>query len=175
MKNNLIILFYIILLISIIYCKKKDKNKNKKKENYNNNNINNKNDNKKIKDKDKEKDLIYNSEKKFDEKLKQIKKKKNLKSKNKITKEILKEIFYEIYENDFNSSNIKLTEDSKNKINPDEEAKNFMNKIFEILCRGLDYDDEIKVKEIKDWISPKRTRNTMDEIVKTLEENLSYL
>ena len=43
-----------------------------------------------------------------------------------------------------------------------------MKDIFKKLARGLDYDDEIKVSDIKEWISPQRVKKIVNEIVENL-------
>ena len=85
MKKSLILLFVIILLTTSIEAKKKKKKIKKKKENLNVQD-NNSDINKMIAE-----DVIYMSEEKFDEKLKEVLKKRNLNSKKKITKVVLKQ------------------------------------------------------------------------------------
>ena len=43
-----------------------------------------------------------------------------------------------------------------------------MNEIFFKLARSLDYDDEIKPSEIKEYISPKRVQVVVGEIAQSL-------
>ena len=43
------------------------------------------------------------------------------------------------------------------------------------VARGLDYDDKIKVKEIKEWIPPKKTQEAYDEMLYSLAEEMGYL
>ena len=113
------------------------------------------------------------SEATFDEKLKNIIKERNLKPKKKISKDILKQIFNEIYKKDFAIPDIQADEDSKRE--SELEAKRFMEEIFEKLTRSLDYDDKIRVSEIKDWISPKRAQEGLNEVMKRLEQMIGEL
>ena len=50
-----------------------------------------------------------------------------------------------------------------------------MNDIFSILTRGIDSDQKIRVKEIKDYISPKRTQEAMNDAINNLQELKGYL
>ena len=118
-------------------------------------------------------DGLYMSDWKFDEKLKKILKERRLKSKSKITKDILKQIFNEIYEKEFTIPDLPVDDESK--VNPEEEAKKFMDEVFEKVARGLDYDDKIRVSQIKDWISPKRAQEGLKEVMQRLEEMMDYL
>ena len=172
MDKRLIILFLIFLLISPLESAKKDKSKNKKVKNKDENN-NTKTKNDKENNKNTAEDGIYMSEVTFDMKLKEILEKRNLKPKKKITKEVLKEIYSEIYKKDFAVPN--LPEEEASKIDAEFEAKRFMEEIFEKLCRGLDYDDKIRVSEIKDWISPKRAQESLTEVMERLEQMIAGL
>ena len=116
---------------------------------------------------------FYMSEEKFDEKLKQILKERKLKSKSKISKDLLRVIFNEIYKKDFEVPDLPPEEASR--MNPDEESKKFMGQIFDKVARGLDYDEKIRANQIKDWISPKRAQNAMNEVMQNLEEMMGYL
>ena len=108
----------------------------------------------------------------FEKKLKQFLEDKHLTKKKKIPKEILQQIFNYIYEKDFDLPDLPDIPDKdnmeQNDMNPKFESKQFLNEIFNKLARSLDYDDEIKVKEIKDWISPNRVKEAMNEIVENL-------
>ena len=167
MKKPLILLFVFILLVSLIESKKKKK---KDKENNENLNIddNGGDDNKMTAD-----DGIYMSEERFDEKLKEVLKKRNLNSKKKITKDVLKQIFNEIYEKDLDVPD--LPEDEEQRKEALAQGKKFMDDIFSNVARGLDYDDKIKVKDIKYWINPKRAQESLTEVMKRLEEMMGEL
>ena len=108
----------------------------------------------------------------FEKKLKQFLEDKHLTKKKKIPKEILQQIFNYIYEKDFDLPDLPDLPDKdnmdQNDMNPKFESKQFLNEIFNKLARSLDYDDEIKVKEIKDWISPNRVKEAMNEIIENL-------
>ena len=166
MKKTLILLFVIISLILSIKAKKK-----KKKDKIDNDdlNLNDKgSNNNMISD-----DGIYMSEEKFDEKLSEVLKKRNLNSKKKITKDVLKLIFNEIYEKDLEVPN--LPEDEEQRKEAIEQGKKFMDDIFSNVARGLDYDDKIKVKDIKYWINPKRAQESLTQVMKNLEEMMGEL
>ena len=123
-KNNLIIILLTFLLIFITQCKKAA-------------NINAGNPSQ---------DGLSMSEEQFNEQLKRILNERKLKPKKKITKDILKEIFTELYKNDF-VVNANLHVDENPNLNAQEEANKFMNDIFSILTRGIDSDQKIRVKE----------------------------
>ena len=119
-------------------------------------------------------DGLYMSDEKFNEELKKILNERKLKPKKKITKDVLKEIFTELYKNDF-IVNANLHVDDNPNLNAQEEANKFMNDIFSILTRGIDSDQKIRVKEIKDYISPKRAQKAMNDVINNLEEMMGYL
>ena len=152
MKLNFIIVL-VIYLILVINCKKDKKRKKKKqiKENEDN----------KLKA---EEEGSIMSDKEFEEKLQQILVEKNITKAQNITKEILNQIFDIIYDKDFRLDDLPNDEDSDTKL----DSKQFLNEIFKRLSRGLDYDDEIKVTNIKEWISPKRVKGAVNEIVENL-------
>ncbi len=50
-----------------------------------------------------------------------------------------------------------------------------MDEIFSKACRGLDYDDKIRVSEIKEWISPKRVQGSLTEVMNRLEQMIGEL
>ena len=68
-----------------------------------------------------------------------------------------------------------LPADDDSNMNPEEEAKKFMDEIFGTLTRGLDYDDKIRVYQIKDWISPKKAQESLKQVMQRLEEMIDYL
>ena len=106
----------------------------------------------------------------FEEKLQKILEEKHLTKKKKITKDILQQIFEAIYSKDFELPEI--PEDSKDEDNANtdskEETKRFLNEMFYKLARGLDYDDEILVKDIKNWISPSNVKTVVNEMIENL-------
>ena len=154
MNKNLIVILLTFLLIYISQCKKAA-------------NINAGNPN--------QDDLsLEKFNEQFDEQLKRILNERKLKPKKKITKDILKEIFIEIYKNDF-KVNANFHVDEKPSLKAQEEANKFMNDIFNTLTRGIDPDKKIRVKEIKDYISPKRTQSAMNDAINNLEEMKAYL
>ena len=105
----------------------------------------------------------------FEEKLKGILKEKRIKKNMKITKDKLKEIFEAIYEKDFELPDIpKDSKEEKTDLDPKEETQRFLNEMFFKLARSLDYDDEITIDQIKDYISPKRVQVVVGEIVDSL-------
>ena len=110
----------------------------------------------------------------FDEKLKNIIKERNLKPKKKITKQQLRLIFELIYKEEKKESDIKLDE-NENDISPEEHSKQFMDSIFNEVTKSLDYDDKIRVKEIKEWINPTRVQRAYAELLQGLAENIDYL
>ena len=152
MNKNLIIILLTFLLIFITQCKKAA-------------NIN---------AGSPSQDGLSMSEEQFNEQLKRILNERKLKPKKKITKDILKEIFTELYKNDF-VVNANLHVDENPNLNAQEEANKFMNDIFSILTRGIDSDQKIRVKEIKDYISPKRAQKAMSDVINRMEEMMGYL
>ena len=173
-KIILLNLFTIHFLFILIHCGEKTKNETKK--------INNKteiDDSTNLNDTD-ESDIInedegfFISDEKFDEKLKTILEEKNLKSNKKITKQQLRTIFELIYKTEKKQSEIK-PEENENGINPEQHSKEFMDSIFSESTKSLDYDDKIKVKEIKEWINPLRVQTAYAELLQGLAENIDYL
>ena len=110
----------------------------------------------------------------FDEKLKQILDERNLKPKKKITKQQLRFIFEIIYKTEKKAGEIK-PEDIDVDINPEEHSKQFMDSVFNEVTKSLDYDDKIRVKEIKEWINPTRVQKAYLELLQGLAENIDYL
>ena len=178
--NKTIIILSILFLLSLFQCKNDEKNNTKKnveeQKKEEENEIEDKKENSQNMKKGENnttEEGFYMSEEIFDEKLKQILKERKLKSKSKISKDLLKVIFNEIYKKDFKIPNLPPEEASK--MNPDEESKKFMGQIFDKVARGLDYDEKIRANQIKDWISPKRAQNAMNEVMQNLEEMMGYL
>ena len=176
MSKRLIIILLIFILFSIIRTKKKGKKKAKKEFNDGITDIDN---NMTLKtdvntnETESQQDGIYMSEQRFDEKLQNFIKEKKLKPKNKITKEYLKTIFDEVYKIDFNIPD--LPDGEELHTDPKEEGKKFMGQIFEKATKGLDYDEKIKVKDIKDWIAPKHAQEALMEVMNDIEEKMEYL
>ena len=106
----------------------------------------------------------YMSEKTFDKKLKEALEIRNLKSNKKITKDIIKKIFLEIYrKTDYDESDkVKKKGEQMSKIESDEKM---LNDVFDNVGRGLDYDDKVKVSDLKNWIGPKRAQAGLNEIM----------
>ena len=106
----------------------------------------------------------YMSEKTFDIKLKEALEKRNLKPKKKITKDIIKKIFFEIYRKTDYDEDAKIRKEGEqmSKIESDEKM---LNDVFDNVGRGLDYDDKVKVSDLKEWIGPKRAQAGLNEIM----------
>jgi hypothetical protein len=184
MKKTLILLMFIYLL-SVIICTEnntkidEDKNKDKDKEKMKKENIKEetKEDNKEEEkeneaEEEEENSGFYISEKKFDEKLKEIIDEKKLKPKKKITKEQLRVIFNIIYKKE------EKPEEEKNPDNdflPEDHDKQYMDSIFNEVTKSLDYDDKIRVKEIKEWINPLKVQEAYAELLQGLTETMGYL
>ena len=111
------------------------------------------------------------SSKTFDAKLKVALEKRNLKPNKKINKDILKKLFLEIYrKTDYDEdAKIKKKGEQMSKYDSDEKM---LNDVFDNVGRSLDYDDKIKVSEIKDWIGPKRAQSGLNEIMDRMYEYL---
>ena len=154
---------FIFLLILYLFSSKKCENETKE---------NIKEEEEKVKEQLNEEEKGIMTDEVFEKKLKQFLEDKHLTKKKKIPKEILQQIFNYIYEKDFDLPDLPDLPDKdnmdQNDMNPKFESKQFLNEIFNKLARSLDYDDEIKVKEIKDWISPNRVKEAMNEIVENL-------
>ena len=194
MRNLLLISIFLFFLFSLIETKK-DKHKTKKpkhkknkkstkpKNNETINELNEEEENLEIDDKNntkneskkskKEEDDdeatatpegYYMSEKTFDKKLKEALEIRNLKSNKKITKDIIKKIFLEIYrKTDYDESDkVKKKGEQMSKIESDEKM---LNDVFDNVGRGLDYDDKVKVSDLKNWIGPKRAQAGLNEIM----------
>ncbi len=194
MRNLLLISIFLFFLFSLIETKK-DKHKTKKpkhkknkkstkpKKNDTINELNEEEENLEIDDKNntkneskknkKEEDDdeatatpegYYMSEKTFDKKLKEALEIRNLKPNKKITKDIIKKIFLEIYrKTDYDESDkVKKKGEQMSKIESDEKM---LNDVFDNVGRGLDYDDKVKVSDLKNWIGPKRAQAGLNEIM----------
>ena len=174
----LLIFFF---LISIIEAKKKSakkgskhKKKKQKEEELNNNNDENNDSKKDEDDYDDETatpDGYYMSQKTFDEKLKVALESRNLKPNKKINKEILKKIFIEIYQKKYDDYSVYEKKEGE-KMSKKESDDKMLNDVFENVGRSLDYDDKIKVSEIKDWIKPKRAQDGLNQIMDRMYDYL---
>ena len=174
MKKTIIIIFFILVfLFSIIYCndnkEKKDNNKEQEKEDQNQ--IEEEENTKE----EEEQTGFYISEKVFDAKLKVILNEKNLKPKKKITKEQLRTIFSIIYKKEEKPGEEKGGVDPETGLTPEQQNKQYMDSIFNEVTKSLDYDDKIRVKEIKEWINPYRVQEAYAELLQGLEETMGYL
>ena len=194
MRNLLLISIFLFFLFSLIETKK-DKHKTKKPKHKKNkkstkpknndtinelneeeenleidNKNNTKNESKKTKKEEDDDEATatpegyYMSEKTFDKKLKEALEIRNLKPNKKITKDIIKKIFLEIYrKTDYDESDkVKKKGEQMSKIESDEKM---LNDVFDNVGRGLDYDDKVKVSDLKNWIGPKRAQAGLNEIM----------
>ena len=50
-----------------------------------------------------------------------------------------------------------------------------MDSIFNEVAKSLDYDDKIRVREIKEWIHPIRVQEAYAELLQGLAETMGYL
>ena len=165
MKLNITFLLIILLIKDIKYIsnKKTKKNKDKDKE------IDKLD---KIENKEEEEESSAMTEEEFEEKLKVILKERHLDRKKKITKDIMREIFDQIYGNEFDMPEAppEIVNENGEQLDPDlkPDSKVLKNEIFDKATRSLDYDDEILVTDIKNWISPKNIKSAVNEIVSNL-------
>ena len=194
MRNLFLISLLILILFSLIDTKKsksknkKSKHKKKKtppkpKDNETFNEFNEEEENFDMDDDDDDDDIdnkknskedddeaaatpegYYMSEKTFDIKLKEALEKRNLKPKKKITKDMIKKIFLEIYRKTDYDEDAKIRKEGEqmSKIESDEKM---LNDVFDNVGRGLDYDDKVKVSDLKEWIGPKRAQAGLNEIM----------
>ena len=114
------------------------------------------------------------SEKIFDEKLQQILEEKQLKPKKKITKEQLRTIFAIIYKKEEKPGEERGV-DPETGLTPEQQSKQYMDSVFNEVTKSLDYDDKIRVKEIKEWIHPNRVQEAYGELLRGLAETMGYL
>ena len=181
MKKALILLMFLFLFSIIMSAEnntKLNEDKDKEKANKNNNKEEPKENNKdeekenEAEEEEEENSGFYISEKKFDEKLKEIIDEKKLKPKKKITKEQLRVIFNIIYKKE------EKPEEKNNPDNdflPEDHNKQYMDSIFNEVTKSLDYDDKIRVKEIKEWINPLKVQEAYAELLQGLTETMGYL
>ena len=162
MKLNITFLLIILLIKDIKYVssKKTKKNKDKDKELD------------KAENKEEEEESSAMTEEEFEEKLKVILKERHLDRKKKITKDVMREIFDQIYGNEFDMPEAppEIVNEDGEQLDPElrPDSKVLKNEIFDKATRSLDYDDEILVTDIKNWISPKSIKSVMNEIVSNL-------
>ena len=185
MKKLIIILLLISFFFTIIKTKElnetkkekieknenKDNNKDDSKEKENVNENNNEEENQR---EEEEQTGFYISERVFEEKLKVILEEKNLKPKKKITKKQLRTIFGIIYKKEEKPGEEKGV-DPETGLTPEEQNRQYMDSIFNEVTKSLDYDDKIRVKEIKDWIHPIRVQEAYAELLQGLAETMGYL
>ena len=180
MKNLLLILIIFFFLFSIIDAKKKSSKKvSKHKKKKQKEEVLNNNDEKKDSQKEEDNyddetatpDGYYMSQKTFDEKLKVALESRNLKPNKKINKEILKKIFIEIYQKKYDDDSVYERKEGE-KMSKKESDDKMLNDVFENVGRSLDYDDKIKVSEIKDWIKPKRAQDGLNQIMDRMYDYL---
>ena len=160
----MLLIFVFLFLIVEIKSNDDDSKEKLKKENEEEKN----NEEEEIKEEEEEKEGGIMTDEEFGKKLEKILEEKHLKKKHKITKDILKQIFVILYEKDFELPEV--PEESKEDVNldPKEETKRFLNEIFFKLTRSLDYDDEILITDIKEWISPKKVQSAVNDIIENL-------
>ena len=111
----------------------------------------------------------------FDAKLKALIEERNLKPNKKITKEQLKSIFVSIYKKEESPDKRRRFDDEENELTPQEQSEKFMETLFNKVAKGLDWDDKIKVKDIKEWIPPEKTKEAYNEMLYSLAEEMGYL
>ena len=182
MKKTIIILL-VIFLFSIINCDDNNNINEKKVENNEDKDNNNKEQSNEEENQDQkeeenakeeeEQSGFYISEKVFDEKLKNILDEKNLKPKKKITKEQLRTIFVLIYNKKKRPE--EEVEIPESNLSPEEQNKQYMDSIFNEVAKGLDYDDKIRVRDIKEWIHPFKVQAAYSELLQGLAESMGYL
>jgi hypothetical protein len=186
MKTNKIFIHFVFILYLFslfIYCEEIETSQNiSEQENLEENKYIEEESSEEKKEKEKENDIddpdagFFISDKVFDEKLQKILEEKNLnlKPKKKITKQQLRLFFEIIYKTEHKEGDIK-PEEIDPEINPEEHSKQFMDSIFNEATKSLDYDDKIRVKEIKEWINPTRVQKAYLELLQGLSENIDYL
>ena len=116
-------------------------------------------------------DGYYMSEKTFKEKLKVALEKRNLKPSKKITKDIIKKIFIEIYTKKYDDDSVYIKKEGE-KMSKKESDDKMLNDVWEYVGRSLDYDDKIKVSDLHSWIGPKRAQYGLNEIMDRMYDYL---
>ena len=148
----------------------KDKLEEEEKE-YNNNN----NEEEEKAQEEEELTGFYINDKIFDEKLKMVLEEKNLKPKKKITKGQLRTIFTQIYKKKEKPGENKNEIDPETGLTTEQQDQQYMDSIFNEVTKSLDYDDKIRVREIKDWINPLKVQEAYAELLQGLAETMGYL
>ena len=174
-KKVLYLLFILNLFLLLINCDESKESEIIK--DSNNTSSNNSSENEIENESEKQADSgFFITENTFDEKLKLILEEKNLKPKKKITKQQLRHIFELIYKSEKNENE----EDNKNEekgieLGKEENSKEYMDSIFNEATKSLDYDDKIRIREIKEWINPARVQAAYAELLQGLAESMGYL
>ena len=149
----LILLLYIIFEIE----SRNDRKRRKRRRKDDNDNL-----------KEEDDDNAIMSDEEFQQKLGKILEEKKIEKNQKITKEILKNVFDDLYNKEFNLPDLPDDNSAGLDIDPKDETRRFMDEIFGKLTKGLDYDDEINVSDINEYISPKKVRESVNEIIENL-------
>ena len=149
----LILLLYIIFEIE----SRNDRKRRKRRRKDDNDNL-----------KEEDDDNAIMSDEEFQQKLGKILEEKKIEKNQKITKEILKNVFDDLYNKEFNLTDLPDDNSAGLDIDPKDETRRFMDEIFDKLTKGLDYDDEINVSDINEYISPKKVRESVNEIIENL-------
>ena len=173
-----LVISFILYIVFFTLIKAEKKSKGKKIELPKEKQENNTEENDEEEKESKEKENHMMTEEEFEVKLKDVLIEKRIKKNHKITKDKLKEIFEAIYEKDFMLPDLPedaKDEEDKSNFDSKEESKRFLNEIFYKLARSLDYDDEIKPSEIKEYISPKRVQVVVGDIAQSLIEAMGDL
>ena len=178
MKKTIIIILLFLYLFSIFECDNNNDNDTKTErveeeivKGNNENELNEKENEEEIQKEEETGFLI--SERLFDEKLKAILEEKHLKPKKKITKEQLRTIFVLIYNKKKRPE--EEVEIPESNLSPEEQNKQYMDSIFNEVAKGLDYDDKIRVRDIKEWIHPFKVQAAYSELLQGLAESMGYL
>ena len=80
-----------------------------------------------------------------------------------------------IYKKEEDPEKKKRFKDEDNELTPEEQSEKFMDTLFNKVAKGLDWDDKIKVKDIKEWIPPEKTKEAYNEMLYSLAEEMGYL
>ena len=151
--------YLLILLLYIIFEveSRNDRKRRKRRRKDDNDNL-----------KEEDDDNAIMSDEEFQQKLGKILEEKKIKKNQKITKETLKNVFDDLYNKEFNLPDLPDDSSAGLDIDPKDETRRFMDEIFGKLTKGLDYDDEINVSDINEYISPKKVRESVNEIIENL-------
>ena len=113
---------------------------------------------------------IYMTDKAYYRKINKIFEERGLKGKKKITKEKLKTIFDEIYEDEKDNDD-DSDSDGQQEGNNSKTTDLFFNEIF----KSYDHDDYINLKGIKKLMSPKNVQDAMFTVYVDMAGSLGYL